>query len=130
MTMNQQKKIVIVDDDDRNIFALNAVLKSKGYLCLSTTSPYEGLEILRQQNDIGVALIDMMMPGMDGYEMINAIRNDEKISDLPVIAVTAQAMAGDREKCLETGASDYVSKPINIDLLLNMLNQHLPNVNH
>lgn len=116
------KQVLIIDDDARNIFALRAVLKSKGYQCLSATDAQEGLSLLRQHAGIGIVLLDMMMPDMDGYEALPAIK---EITDIPVIAVTAQAMVGDREKCLEAGADDYVSKPVNVDVLLPILQKHL-----
>ncbi|HTB99723.1 MAG TPA: response regulator [Ferruginibacter sp.] len=119
------KKIIIVDDDDRNIFALNAVLKAKGFKCIAATSANEGLEILQRTKDIGIALIDMMMPEMDGYQMISAIKKIPGLQKLPLIAVTAQAMIGDREKCLAMGADNYIAKPINVDLLLKILDKHL-----
>src|SRR5688572_11346781 len=101
-------KILIIDDDNRNIFALNATLKAKGYDCLSATSAQQGIAFLNEQNHVGIVLLDMMMPDMDGYEAIPLIKSKHNI---PVIAVTAQAMLGDREKCLNAGADDYVSKP-------------------
>jgi len=119
------KKIIIVDDDDRNIFALNAVLKAKGFKCIAATSASEGLEILQRTKDIGIALIDMMMPEMDGYQMISAIKKIPGLQKLPLIAVTAQAMIGDREKCLAMGADNYIAKPINVDLLLKILDKYL-----
>ncbi len=123
--MEQQKKIIIIDDDDRNIFALDAVLKSRGYKCIAATSAKEGLEKLQTQHDIGIALIDMMMPEMDGYQMILTIRRNPSLKQFPLIAVTAQAMIGDKEKCLEAGANDYVSKPINVEILLQKIRQYL-----
>lgn len=120
-----QKKIIIVDDDDRNIFALNAVLKSRGFTCIPATSAKEGLAILQKTQDIGIALIDMMMPGMDGYQMISAIRKQPDLRRIPLVAVTAQAMLGDREKCLEMGADNYIAKPINVDILLKIVAQYL-----
>ncbi|MBL0745312.1 response regulator [Chryseolinea lacunae] len=111
------KKILIVDDDTRNIFALTAVLKSRGYPCLSAPGGEEGLHLLSTTDDIGMVLLDMMMPEMDGYEVIAKIRESER-SHLPIIAVTAQAMVGDREKCLAAGADAYLSKPIDIDVLV------------
>lgn len=115
---NAEKKILIVDDDTRNIFALTAVLKSRGYPCLSAPGGEEGLQLLSTTADIGVVLLDMMMPEMDGYEVIAKIRESER-RHLPIIAVTAQAMVGDREKCLAAGADAYLSKPIDIDVLVN-----------
>jgi len=117
------KKILIIDDDSNNIFALSAVLKSKGYQCLSAISAKEGLEMLSKDNNVGVVLMDMMMPEMDGYEAIGKIRGNESLKSIPVIAVTAQAMVGDRDRCLEAGANGYVSKPINLDELVDLLNR-------
>ena len=116
------KKILIIDDDSKNIFALSAVLKSKGYQCLFAISAKGGVEILSKNDNIGVVLMDMMMPEMDGYEAIGKIQANETLKDIPVIAVTAQAMIGDRERCLEAGAMGYVSKPINLDELIELLN--------
>lgn len=119
------KKILIIDDDSRNIFALSALLKAKGYTCTSAQSAEEGLQLLMQPHDVGIVLMDMMMPDMDGYEAIPLIRNNEKTKALPVIAVTAQAMVGDREKCLEAGADNYLSKPVDVDALLQLLQAYL-----
>ena len=119
--MNSSKKILIIDDDSKNIFALNAVLKARKYQCLSALSAKEGLQLLSGNDSIGVVLMDMMMPEMDGYEAIKIIRNIPEISQIPVIAVTAQAMPEDRQKCLDAGAQDYVSKPIDVDVLLTAL---------
>ncbi|MGO4708688.1 response regulator [Chryseobacterium sp. 2TAF14] len=115
------KKILIVDDDPRNIFALKLTLKSKGYQIESSTMALEAIDMLKNNQDIFVVLMDMMMPEMDGYEAIKIIRNTPEISKVPVIAVTAQAMPEDRQKCLDAGANDYVSKPINVDVLLTAL---------
>lgn len=117
----EQNRILIVDDDSRNIFALSAVLRSKGYTVTSVTSASEGIALLRKDKGIKVVLMDMMMPDMDGYEAIGIIKSDDELKDRKVIAVTAQAMVGDREKCLQAGADDYVSKPIDVDFLLNIL---------
>jgi two-component system, cell cycle response regulator DivK len=118
------KKILIIDDDHRNIFALHAVLKAKGYTCLTASSALEGIDMLAKQNDIGIVLVDMMMPEMDGYEAIREIRSGER-KDVPVVAVTAQAMVGDREKCIEAGADEYISKPVDVDLMIKLLNRFL-----
>ena len=112
-----QKLILIIDDDNRNIFALKAVLKAKGFGCLSATSAREGFSII-ENNDVSIVLMDMMMPDMDGYQAIAAMKKTEKMQNIPVLAVTAQAMVGDKERCLAAGASGYVSKPINVDELL------------
>ena len=118
-------KILIVDDDNRNIFALTAVLKARKYRCISAMSGEEGLDLLKKDKEIGIVLMDMMMPGMDGYQAIAEMNADEELKTVPVIAVTAQAMMGDRERCLEAGAAGYVSKPINIDALTDLITKHL-----
>jgi two-component system cell cycle response regulator DivK len=119
------KKVLIIDDDSRNIFALTAVLRARGFQCISASGAREGIDLLIKDPELGIVLMDMMMPDMDGYEAINAIRNDEKLAEIPIIAVTAQAMMGDREKTLNAGADDYVSKPIDVDLLTDILHKHL-----
>ena len=116
--MNQNKVILIVDDDNRNIFALGLTLRAKGYQVLSCTLAKDAIQLLEGGNDISLVLMDMMMPEIDGYEAIRLIRASTAIQDLPIISVTAQAMSGDREKCLTAGAQAYVSKPIKVDLLL------------
>ncbi|MEO6188440.1 MAG: response regulator [Ginsengibacter sp.] len=118
-----RKKILIIDDDYRNIFALSAILKSRKYNCISASSAAEGLRILEEDEKVGVVLLDMMMPEMDGYEALKYIREKEAIAKIPVIAVTARAMNGDKEQCLESGANGYVSKPVNIDELTSLINQ-------
>ncbi|HCN48809.1 MAG TPA: response regulator [Chryseobacterium sp.] len=115
--MLMKKKILIVDDDPRNIFALKLTLKARGYAVESSTMAQEALEMLKAGTSY-IVLMDMMMPGIDGYEAVRMIRNTPEINHVPVIAVTAQAMAEDRQKCLEAGADDYVSKPIDVDLLI------------
>ncbi|AZB11010.1 response regulator [Chryseobacterium sp. G0162] len=116
--MLMDKKILIVDDDPRNIFALKLTLKARGYAVESCTMAQEALEILKSHPQFSVVLMDMMMPGIDGYEAVRMIRNTQEIKHIPVIAVTAQAMPEDRQKCLEAGADEYVSKPIDVDLLI------------
>jgi two-component system cell cycle response regulator DivK len=115
------KKILIIDDDNRNIFALKAVLKAKGYNCASAIDAEEGINLMLSDKEISVVLMDMMMPDMDGYQAIEKMKRSPELSKLPVIAVTAQAMVGDRERCLNAGAVGYVSKPINIDDLTHLL---------
>lgn len=122
----EKKGILIIDDDARNIFALTLVLKSKGYQIFSATDAKKGILMLEENKNIGIVLLDMMMPEMDGYQTLELLRNKEATKELPVIAVTAQAMQGDREKCIEAGASDYISKPINVDKLMVLLKQFLP----
>ncbi|WP_332020077.1 response regulator [Kaistella sp.] len=121
--MNTKKEILIIDDDSRNIFALTAVLKAKKYQCLSALSAVKGLELLEENKNIGAVLMDMMMPEMDGYEAIGKMKNDTTLKNIPVIAITAQAMTGDREKCMEAGADGYISKPVNVEELLVLLNK-------
>jgi CheY-like chemotaxis protein len=115
---------MIVDDDPRNIFALRATLKSKSYDCVSCEDAVSALKLLEEEKDIDAVLLDMMMPEMDGYEALSHIRSKESAKHLPVIAVTAQAMPGDREKCLSAGADDYVSKPVDVDRLLSLLEKY------
>lgn len=118
------KKILIIDDDSRNIFALAAVLKAKKYSCLSAQSAKHGFEILEQDKDVNVVLMDMMMPDMDGYQAMKKMKSEPLMKDIPVIAVTAQAMLGDKERCLEAGAVGYISKPVNVDELVLLLNKY------
>ncbi|MBV4355777.1 response regulator [Pinibacter aurantiacus] len=120
-----QPKILIVDDDARNVFALTAVLRAKGYYCISAPDVKEALAILTGTGNIKTVLLDMMMPEIDGYEAIPIIRKMEKHIATPIIAVTAQAMVGDRERCLAAGANDYVSKPINVDVLVTLLKKYI-----
>ena len=123
--MSANESILIVDDDTRNIFALSAVLKSRGYNCLAATGVTDALTILEERKDIGVILLDMMMPEMDGYEAIPRVKQIEHLKNIPIIAVTAQAMMGDKERCLEAGANGYISKPVNVDELIAMLKRYL-----
>jgi two-component system cell cycle response regulator DivK len=123
MMMDDSKKILIIDDDSKNIFALSAVLRSKQFPCVSAESAMQGFSILEQEKNIGLVLMDMMMPDMDGYEAIRKMKENKKLQNLPVIAVTAQAMTGDKERCIAAGASGYISKPINVDELLTLINK-------
>jgi len=115
--------VLIIDDDTRNIFALTATLKAKGFECRSCQGAPEALDILSTDAVVDAVLIDMMMPDMDGYEAIPRIKRIPGRSDMPIIAVTAQAMVGDREKCLRAGATDYIAKPIDVDRLLALLSR-------
>jgi CheY-like chemotaxis protein len=115
------KKVLIVDDDPRNIFALKLTLKAMGYQIESCTMAQEAIEILQRDNQFAAVLMDMMMPEMDGYEATRIIRNTPSTSKVPVIAVTAQAMPEDRQKCLDAGANNYISKPIDVDQLINAI---------
>lgn len=121
--MDDPKKILIIDDDSKNIFALSAVLRSKQFPCVSAESAMQGFFILEREKNIGLVLMDMMMPDMDGYEAIGKMKENKKLQSLPVIAVTAQAMTGDKERCIAAGASGYISKPINVDELLKLINK-------
>ena len=125
MRMNKDKSILIIDDDSRNIFALQLTLKARGYKFVSCLSAAEGLQILAKDSTIGLVLMDMMMAEIDGYQAIRMIRSSDRFSNVPVIAVTANAMSGDREKCMEAGANGYISKPIDVDRLLNMIEKWL-----
>ena len=115
------KSILLVDDDNRNIFAMAAVLKARGFKVASATAMNEAFRILDEPGSIGMVLMDMMMPGMDGYQAINFLKGEEKYKSIPVVAVTAQAMPGDREKCLRAGADDYIAKPVDVDILLSVI---------
>jgi len=114
-------KVLIVDDDIRNIYSLTSVLESYGVQVLHAEGGREGIAILEATDGIDIALIDIMMPEMDGYETMQQIRRRPQLTDLPLIAVTAKAMKGDRQKCLDAGASDYIAKPVDIDLLMALL---------
>ena len=114
-------KVLIVDDDIRNIFSLTSVLESHDVEVLHAERGRDGILILEQTPGVDVALIDIMMPEMDGYETMQQIRARSELADLPLIAVTAKAMKGDRQKCLDAGASDYIAKPVDIELLLALL---------
>jgi CheY-like chemotaxis protein len=118
-----KKTVLIIDDDSRNIFALSAILKAKAFECISRTGAQEALEFLKTEHHVDYILIDMMMPDMDGYEAIPLIKSMDRRSNVPVFAVTAQAMVGDKEKCLRAGADDYISKPIDVDSLLKKLSK-------
>ena len=113
--------ILIVDDDIRNIYSLTSVLESYGVNVVHAERGRDGILILEQMPDIDLALIDIMMPEMDGYETMREIRKRPALADLPLISVTAKAMKGDRQKCLDAGASDYIAKPVDIELLLALL---------
>ena len=119
------KKVLIVDDDIRNIFALTGALEQHGITVLNAENGKDGLETLKNNPGIDAVLMDIMMPELDGYDTIRIIRRLEEFRNLPIIAVTAKAMKGDREKCIEAGASDYISKPVNIEQLLSLLRVRL-----
>ncbi|WP_374119314.1 HAMP domain-containing protein [Streptomyces odontomachi] len=115
------EKVLIVDDDIRNVFALTSVLEQHGLSVLYAENGREGIEVLEQHDDVAVVLMDIMMPEMDGYATTTAIRRMPQFAGLPIIALTAKAMKGDREKAIESGASDYVTKPVDPDHLLSVM---------
>ncbi|MFF3713503.1 HAMP domain-containing protein [Streptomyces phaeochromogenes] len=117
------EKVLIVDDDIRNVFALTSVLEQHGLSVLYAENGREGIEVLEQHDDVTVVLMDIMMPEMDGYATTTAIRRMPQFAGLPIIALTAKAMKGDREKAIESGASDYVTKPVDPDHLLAVMQQ-------
>jgi HAMP domain-containing protein/signal transduction histidine kinase/DNA-binding response OmpR family regulator len=117
--------VLLVDDDARNIFALSSVLERRGMKVLTATTGTEAIEVINREPAVAIVLMDIMMPGMDGYETMQVIRSDPNFRRLPILALTAKAMKGDREKCLEAGASDYLAKPVNTEQLLSALRMWL-----
>ncbi len=115
------KKVLLVDDDMRNVFALSTVLEDQQMEIITASDGKEALEMLKENPDVDIVLMDIMMPEMDGYEATRQIRRMKKFQHLPILALTAKAMQGDREKCIEAGASDYISKPVNIDQLFSLM---------
>jgi HAMP domain-containing protein/CheY-like chemotaxis protein/signal transduction histidine kinase len=120
-----RRTVLLVDDDARNIFALSSVLERRGMEVLTATTGNEAIAVLAARPDVAIVLMDIMMPGMDGYETMQAIRANPAHRRLPILALTAKAMKGDREKCLEAGASDYLAKPVNIQQLMSALRMWL-----
>ena len=117
----RDRKILVVDDDARNIFALTSLLENHEMEVVSATNGQAAIDIIKSTPDLSIVLMDIMMPDMDGYQTIREIRTSPEFRTLPIIALTAKAMKGDREKCLDAGASDYISKPVNTDELLSLL---------
>jgi CheY-like chemotaxis protein len=115
------RKVLVVDDDARNIFALTTVLENQEMEVLSATNGRQAIDLINTTPKLSVVLMDIMMPEMDGYETMREIRKDPRWRSLPMLALTAKAMKGDREKCLEAGASDYIAKPVNTEQLLSLL---------
>ncbi|MCK6628351.1 MAG: HAMP domain-containing protein [Anaerolineae bacterium] len=119
------KKVLVVDDDVRNIFALSSVLERRGMTVLTAGTGREAIATLEVTSNVAIVLMDIMMPEMDGYQTMQVIRQNPSFRRLPIIALTAKAMKGDREKCLEAGASDYLAKPVNTEQLLSALRMWL-----
>ncbi|HEV2644790.1 MAG TPA: HAMP domain-containing protein [Acidobacteriaceae bacterium] len=119
------RKVLIVDDDVRNIFALSSVLERRGMSVLTAGTGREAIATVESTDDLAIVLMDIMMPEMDGYETMQVIRQNPQFRRLPIIALTAKAMKGDREKCLEAGASEYLAKPVNTEQLLSALRMWL-----
>src|SRR5205085_9829429 len=115
------KKVLIVDDDIRNIFALSTVLEEHQMVICSADNGRDAIRILQQQRDVDIVLMDIMMPEMDGMETMHEVRKIPELRNLPIVAVTAKAMKGDREKCIEAGAWDYLSKPVDTEQMLAVL---------
>jgi len=115
------RKVLVVDDDARNIFALTSVLENHDMQVISATNGRQAIDFIQQTPDLSVVLMDIMMPDMDGYATMREIRQVPRLRALPILALTAKAMKGDREKCLDAGASDYIAKPVNTDQLLSLL---------
>jgi CheY-like chemotaxis protein len=119
------KVVLLVDDDARNIFTLSSALERRGMRVLAATTGNEAIDLLDSTPNVAIVLMDIMMPEMDGYQTIGVIRTKPQFNRLPIIALTAKAMKGDREKCLEAGASDYLAKPVNTEQLLSALRMWL-----
>jgi CheY-like chemotaxis protein len=119
------KKVLVVDDDVRNIFALSSVLERRGMVVLTAGTGREAIGTLESTPGIAIVLMDIMMPEMDGYETMQVMRQNPDFRRLPIVALTAKAMKGDREKCLEAGASEYLAKPVNTEQLLSTLRMWL-----
>jgi CheY-like chemotaxis protein len=115
------RTVLLVDDDARNIFALSSMLERRGIDVLTATTGSEAISVIQSRPEVAIVLMDIMMPGMDGYETMQVIRADPAFRRLPIIALTAKAMKGDRDKCIEAGASDYVAKPVDTEQLISLL---------
>ena len=115
------KKILVVDDDDRNVFALSSVLLQHGFEVEVAKDGLQSVEKVKNKNDFDLVLMDIMMPNMDGYDAIRNIRQLVNGKSIPIIALTAKAMKDDRAKCVDAGANDYMTKPINVEKLLSLL---------
>jgi CheY-like chemotaxis protein len=119
------RSVLLVDDDARNIFALSSILERRGMTVLTATTGREAISLIDATPNLAIVLMDIMMPEMDGYRTMQAIREKPAFRRMPIIALTARAMKGDREKCLDAGASDYLAKPVNTEQLLSSLRMWL-----
>jgi CheY-like chemotaxis protein len=117
----RERKVLVVDDDIRNIFALTSLLEGEEMQIISATNGRQAIELLESTPDVSIVLMDIMMPEMDGYQTMREIRANPQFRNLPMLALTAKAMKGDREKCLDAGASDYIAKPVNTEQLLSLM---------
>jgi len=118
-----ERTILIIDDDNLNFFSLAAVLKARGFRCLSAENATEAFDVLRNNPEVKAILMDVMMPGIDGFETTRAIREDERFQHIPILVLTALSEKEDREKALASGADAFLAKPINLDQLVEQLNQ-------
>jgi CheY-like chemotaxis protein len=118
----KNKMIMIVDDDERNTFALSSYLETWEIKTMIALNGQEAIGLLQKGPKPDIILLDMMMPVMDGYETLSALKNDDSLKNIPVIAITARAMKDDKEKCMEAGAWDYISKPVDLNVLINKIN--------
>ena len=119
------RRVLIVDDDIRNIFALSSALEQQGMHVLYAESGVDGIETLKNNPDVDIVLMDLMMPDLDGHDTIRIIRGLDRFRDVPILGVTAKAMKGDRERCIDAGASDYIAKPLDLDQLLTLMRSWL-----
>jgi CheY-like chemotaxis protein len=115
------KKVLVVDDDIRNVFAMTSALEMQGMTVLHADSGREAVETLQRERNVDLVLMDVMMPGLDGLDTIRLVRDLDGYGGVPIIAVTAKAMRGDREKCRDAGANDYLAKPVSVDALIAVL---------
>ena len=113
--------MLVVDDDARNIFALTSVLEDHNMVIISADNGRDAIRLLQEEEDVDIVLMDIMMPEMDGMQTIREIRKVSRLKNLPIVAVTAKAMKGDREKCIEAGAWDYLSKPVDTEQMMTVL---------
>ena len=120
-TIFENRRVLLVDDDMRNVFALSHILEEKGMKIVTAVNGKKAVNVLKKDTNFDIVLMDIMMPEMDGYEAMKLIRGKLKLKELPIIALTAKAMKEDKEKCLASGANDYLSKPLEVDRLLSLM---------